>query len=83
MVMKVELLRNTYLDGQPVWVGDVIEVSAEDGRFLIGAGKATAVVEPDEAPKKKTVTKATKAGKETAALAVDAGTADDGEQGED
>ena len=38
--MRLEILRQTSIAGQPARVGDVVEVDARDARLLIGSGKA-------------------------------------------
>ena len=38
--MRLEILRQTSIAGQPARVGDVVEVSDRDVRLLIGSGKA-------------------------------------------
>jgi len=38
--MRIEILRQTSIAGQPARVGDVVEVDARDARLLIGSGKA-------------------------------------------
>ena len=43
MTMKLLILRQTSITGQPVRAGDVIEVNDRDGRQLINSGKAEAV----------------------------------------
>lgn len=65
--MKIQILRDTVAGGQAVKVGDVIEASDADARYLLAVGKAEAVVEapvtesePEiEAPKRKPRTKVT------------------------
>lgn len=41
--MRLLILRQTSIAGQPARVGDVVEVSDRDARLLIGSGKAEAV----------------------------------------
>lgn len=48
MIMRIRILRQTSIQGQPARVGDVIEVSPADGRLLLGMGKAEPA--PDPAP---------------------------------
>lgn len=48
--MKIELTRNTVANGQPRGAGEVVEVSEQDGKFLIAIGKAVAYVEPEIDP---------------------------------
>lgn len=43
--MKVRILKQTSIAGVPARVGDVVEVSEADARYLLGVGKATAEVE--------------------------------------
>ena len=53
MTMKLLILRQTSITGQPVRAGDVIEVNDRDGRQLINSGKAepaTAPAAPAAAP---------------------------------
>ena len=38
--MRIEILRQTSIAGQPARVGDVVEVDARDARLLISSGKA-------------------------------------------
>ena len=38
--MRLEILRQTSIAGQPARVGDVVEVDDRDARLLIGSGKA-------------------------------------------
>jgi hypothetical protein len=38
--MRIEILSQTSIAGQPARVGDVVEVDARDARLLIGSGKA-------------------------------------------
>ena len=38
--MRLEILRQTSITGQPARVGDVVEVDARDARLLISSGKA-------------------------------------------
>ena len=44
-LMKVKILRNTVANGQPVEVGQIVDVSESDAAMLIGIGKAEAVNE--------------------------------------
>ena len=48
--MFVKMNRATRIDGNPVKVGETVEVSAQDGRFLVNAGHAEEADAP--APKK-------------------------------
>lgn len=43
--MKVRILKQTSIAGVPARVGDVVEVSEADARYLLGVGKAIAVTE--------------------------------------
>lgn len=43
--MKIEILKQTSIYGVPARVGDVVEVSESDARFLIGSRKAVLVTE--------------------------------------
>lgn len=45
--MKIQLTRNTVVNGQPQAIGDVIEVNDQDGKFLINIKKAVRFIEPD------------------------------------
>lgn len=45
--MNIELTRNTVVSGQPRAAGDVVEVSDQEGKFLIAIKKAVAYVEPE------------------------------------
>jgi len=38
--MRIEILRQTSIAGQPARVGDVVEADARDARLLISSGKA-------------------------------------------
>lgn len=40
VMMRIQLLRNTVAGGAPRAAGDVIEVSEQDGKFLIAIKKA-------------------------------------------
>lgn len=40
--MKVRIVRNTVAQGQPVEVGQILELPEADARLLIAAGKAVA-----------------------------------------
>ena len=44
--MLIEILRQTMLAGQVAKVGDVLEASPTDAKFLIGIAKATPATEP-------------------------------------
>ncbi len=46
MTMKIQLTRNTVVNGQPRAEGEVVEVSDQDGKFLIAIKKAVKFVEP-------------------------------------
>lgn len=52
MTMKIQLTRNTVVNGQPRAEGEVVEVSDQEGKFLIAIKKAVAYVEPEIAPAK-------------------------------
>jgi len=41
--MRIEILRQTSIAGQPARIGDVVEVDARDARLLISSGKAKPV----------------------------------------
>ena len=43
--MKIRILRQTMAGGCVVRVGEVIETSLDDAKFLIGIGKAEQVIE--------------------------------------
>lgn len=56
--MKIQILKQTSIAGVPARVGDVVEVTEADARFLLGVGKAieAPAVEPPpsvEAPAKR------------------------------
>lgn len=38
--MKVEILRQVMISGEPAMAGSILDVSDDDGRLLIGLGKA-------------------------------------------
>lgn len=44
--MQIEILKRTTVTGNVVLPGDRVEVTAKDGRYLIGLGKAKVVPEP-------------------------------------
>ena len=46
MTMRLLILRQTSIAGQPARAGDVIEVSDRDARLLINSGKAEAALTP-------------------------------------
>jgi len=48
--MRLLILRQTSIAGQPARVGDVVEVSDRDARLLIGSGKAEAAPVPAARP---------------------------------
>ena len=50
--MQVLFLRNTIADGQAVQAGSIVELSDEEGAFLIRLGKATAELPKAKAPAK-------------------------------
>jgi hypothetical protein len=55
--MKIRILRQTMAGGCVVRMGDVIEASPDDAKFLIGIGKAEQVTEaPVKEPIKSTPT---------------------------
>lgn len=43
--MKIRILKQTSIAGAPARVGDVVDVSEPDARYLLGVGKATIEVE--------------------------------------
>ena len=44
--MKIQIIRNTVAQGRPVFIGEeVVEISTDEARLLIGMGKAVPVVE--------------------------------------
>lgn len=43
--MKILVIKNTVAGGRPVEVGDVIDVSDHDARFLIAIGKAVKAID--------------------------------------
>jgi hypothetical protein len=48
--MRLQILRQTSIAGQPARVGDVVEVSDWDSRLLIASGKAAPAPAIDPAP---------------------------------
>jgi len=52
VTMRIRILRQTSISGQPARVGDVIEASSSDAWLLLGSGKAEVVRDPvpDPAP---------------------------------
>jgi len=50
VTMKIQLTRNTVVNGQPRAEGEVVEVSDQDGKFLIAIKKAVKFVEPEIDP---------------------------------
>ena len=48
--MFIKVLRQTMLAGQVVRVGDVIEASPADAKFLIGINKAVEFLTPETIP---------------------------------
>jgi hypothetical protein len=44
--MLIEILRQTSIKGIPARVGEVMDVSDADGQYLLGAGKAKEVEDP-------------------------------------
>jgi hypothetical protein len=50
--MKIKILKQTSIYGVPARVGDVVEVSESDARYLVSSGKAVLV---NEAPAPVTV----------------------------
>jgi hypothetical protein len=44
--MLIEILRQTSIKGIPARVGELMDVSDADGRYLMGAGKAKEVKDP-------------------------------------
>lgn len=44
--MKIQILKQTSIYGVPALVGDVVDASESDGRYLIASGKAVAFTEP-------------------------------------
>ena len=38
--MRIQILRQTSISGQPARAGDVVDVSDHDARLLLGIGKA-------------------------------------------
>ena len=47
--MKVEILRQVMISGEPALAGSILEVSNEDARILLGLGKAVEYKEDEEA----------------------------------
>ena len=65
MTMRLEILRQTSIAGQPARVGDVVEVDGRDAWLLLGSGKAKqapalAVTQDPEPPQRKPRTRRTK-----------------------
>jgi len=48
--MKVKITRNTVANGTPVMIGEVVEMSENEARFLIAIMKAEAVNSPMPSP---------------------------------
>lgn len=48
--MRIRILRQTSISGQPARVGDVVEVSSSDAWLLLGSGKAEVARDPVPAP---------------------------------
>lgn len=46
--MRIEILRQVMISGEPVTAGSFIEVSDADGNLLIGSGKAVAAPAVDK-----------------------------------
>lgn len=70
--MKVKILRNTLIAGEPVKVGDVVEVTETDGFYLRAIGKAVEVKDepaatPDPDPDPQPVNEKPKKGKKAQA----------------
>ena len=51
--MRILILRQTSISGQPARVGDLFEVTDSDARLLIGSGKAEVAPDPVPAPEPK------------------------------
>jgi hypothetical protein len=52
---RVKIISGTVVNGRPVGVGDVVDVSGSDYYFLVGAQRAVKYVEPEK-PKEEVVT---------------------------
>jgi hypothetical protein len=44
--MRILILRQTCIAGRPILPGEVVEVTAQDARYLMARGKAEAVQDP-------------------------------------
>jgi len=47
IAMRIRILRQTSINGQPVWVGDVVEATPADARLLLAMGRAEQAPDPD------------------------------------
>jgi hypothetical protein len=47
---KVRIIQGTVVNGKPVDVGSVVDVTGSDYHFLLGAGRAEKYVEPEAVP---------------------------------
>ncbi len=52
-VMKITLMRNTVINGEPVATGQTVEIDQKTGRYLVNIGKA---FEAESETKKRTAT---------------------------
>lgn len=48
--MRILILRQTTIAGKPAFPGDVVEVTAQDARYLMARGKAEAAQDPIPQP---------------------------------
>jgi hypothetical protein len=47
MTMRIRILRQTSISGQPARVGDVVEATPADARLLLAMGRAEQAPDPD------------------------------------
>jgi len=55
--MKIKILKQTFVKGQLLIAGDLIEATQNDGELLIGMGKAIAIAESIKKPEYKETVK--------------------------
>jgi hypothetical protein len=48
--MRIEILRRTSFAGQPLLVGEVVDIPDRDARYLVGTSKAREAQDPDPEP---------------------------------
>ena len=56
-IMKIKILKQTFVKGELAEAGKVVEVSEQDSNVLIGGGHAIAVAEDMKKPENKAVKK--------------------------